>query len=255
MFDDYFFPRQLTAAERRRRAEREAQRLARKGDACAPVIISGQAIAHTFWGRSWCENIERYSDYYNRLDRGRSYVRTGAVVDLAIEPGVVKARVAGTRLYSVEVKISALPPERWRALCRRCSGAIDTLVELLQGRFSRAVMDEMCARETGLFPFSKEIAFACSCPDAASMCKHVAAVLYGIGARLDAQPQLLFVLRGVDHNELVAAAGRDPLPAAGRAVRSAKRLENVDLAELFGIDIATDVGSTRKRAKKKRRQG
>jgi len=251
VFDDYhYFPPRLTAAQRKRRAEREAQRLARAGAACAPVVISGNAIARTFWGRSWCQNIERYSDFYNRLERGRSYVRTGAIVDLAIAPGVVNARVMGTRLYSVEVKISSLPRERWKALCRSCSGAIDTLVELLQGRFSKAVMDRMCARETGLFPFPKEIAFTCSCPDSASMCKHVAAVLYGIGARLDAQPELLFALRNVDQSELVAAAGSDPMPGAGRA-NAGRRLTNANLSELFGIDVAAGETPVRKAPAKK----
>jgi len=234
-YDDDFRP-YVSAAQRKLRAQRAAQRLARKGGSHAPVVISGTAIAKTFWGSSWCRNIEGYADFRSRLERGRSYVRTGAVVDLALAPGVVSARVMGSRLYEVEVKIEPLPKARWDALCARCSGAIDSLVELLQGRFSHAVMEHICERDTGLFPRQREITFTCTCPDWAVMCKHVAAVLYGIGARLDEAPQLIFALRKVDEEALIAGAGSD-LRMADRGGR-ARRLENANLSELFGIDVA-----------------
>lgn len=236
MHDDSYFKPYIPAADRRRRAEKASAKLDKGGAAREPVAISGNAIARTFWGRSWCVNLERYSDYSNRLGRGRSYVRSGAVLDLRIDRGQVTAAVMGSRLYTVKVKIGTVPSARWDLLCRRCTGGIDSVVELLQGRFSKAVMEHICGTEAGLFPAPREIGFDCTCPDWADMCKHVAAVLYGIGARLDTRPELLFALRGVDGNDLIAAAGQGvTAPAAGGA--TAKRLEGANLSALFGLEI------------------
>jgi uncharacterized Zn finger protein len=159
------------------------------------------------------------------------------VVDLQVKPGEVAARVSGSSLYTVKVEVKALPGPRWQAVCADCSGAIDSLVELLQGRFSQGVMERLCRPDTGLFPSPKEIAFECSCPDWASMCKHVAAVLYGVGARLDQRPELLFLLRRVDQQELVARAGRD-LPLSKHAPQREKVLAGADLSELFGLELS-----------------
>jgi uncharacterized Zn finger protein len=222
---------------RRFRAEREMERLRKKGHPVSPVVLEGRAIARTFWGESWCRNLERYSDYSNRLPRGRTYVRNGSVVDLQIARGVVKARVSGTSLYTVRVEVSPVPRPRWTALCRNCAGGIDSLVELLQGRLSKGVMERICAEKTGLFPSPAEIRFSCSCPDWAAMCKHVAAVLYGTGARLDARPELLFELRGVDGSELIARAGKD-LSLARKGPVAGRALAAEGLSELFGIDLA-----------------
>jgi uncharacterized Zn finger protein len=236
----YPFKRYVSVASRMQRAQREAKRLGSKGVQTSPVQIAGRTTASTFWGASWCQNIERYSDFFNRLERGRSYVRSGAVIDRGIAPGAVRARVVGTSLYTVEVKIAPLPQQRWRDVCARCAGSIDSVVELLQGRLSQSVMGHICAKEMGLFPAPREIKFECSCPDWASMCKHVAAVLYGIGARLDQQPELLFVLRKVDQNELISSAGRGTELEAGKG-RGARRVESANLSELFGIDIVEAV--------------
>ena len=180
------------------------------------MIIEGRKIAKSFWGKSWCSNLERYSDFASRLPRGRSYVRNGLVVDLQIAAGKVAALVSGSELYESTITIAPVRATRWKAICRDCSGSIDSLVELLQGRLAKGVMDRVCREGDGLFPAPGEIKLSCSCPDWADMCKHVAAVLYGVGARLDEQPQLLFVLRGVDENELIAGAGQD---LAARALR------------------------------------
>ena len=161
----------------------------------------GAPLPRTFWGKAWCENLESYRDYENRLPRGRTYVRNGSVVDLQIAPLEVTAMVSGSELYTVKISIKAMPKAQWQSLCRDCAGGIDSLVELLQGRFSKGVMERLCRQDNGLFPKPSEIRFSCSCPDSASMCKHVAAVLYGVGSRLDEQPELLFRLRAVDHSE------------------------------------------------------
>jgi len=233
----YGFRPYVSVRARRHEAQREMERLRKKGHVVSPVVIEGRAIARTFWGQSWCRNLERYSDYSNRLPRGRTYVRNGSVVDLQVARGEVTARVSGSSLYTVRVQVVEVSRARWTALCRSCAGGIDSLVELLQGRLSKGVMERICAEKTGLFPAPAEIQLACSCPDWATMCKHVAAVLYGIGARLDARPELLFELRGVDQSELVARAGKG-LPLAGKGPAAGRVLAAEGLSELFGIDLA-----------------
>ena len=216
-----------------------------------PVVVEGRAIAKTFWGQAWCDNLERYSDFANRLPRGRTYVRNGSVVDLHIAPGAVRAMVAGSDLYRIEVNVAPVPSARWRAVCRDCAGAIDSVVELLQGRFSKGVMTRLCQERTGLFPSPGEIEFTCSCPDWASMCKHVAAVLYGIGARLDEQPELLFALRKVDQQDLITRAGKG-LARPGKGPKARKVLDAGDLSEMFGIEI---VQPAKRRAAVRKRRG
>jgi uncharacterized Zn finger protein len=208
----------------------------KEGRLVAPVVIAGRKIANTFWGLAWCDNLEHYSDFANRLPRGRTYVRNGSVVDLQIRPGLVEAQVSGSSLYRVRVKVQAVPAPHWQALCKDCGGAIESLVELLQGRFSRGVMERLCRQGAGLFPTPKEIAFSCSCPDGAYMCKHVAAVLYGIGARLDTEPELLFRLRAVDGQELLARAAAG-LTLAAPELAADRVLGGDGLEELFGLDL------------------
>jgi uncharacterized Zn finger protein len=227
----------VSVAKKRRQAEREVAKLKKRGRSIAPVKIEGRTIAKSFWGQAWCTNLERYSDYENRLPRGRSYVRNGSVVDLQIARGEVAAMVAGSDLYKIKIAISPVKTSRWRAICRDCAGTIDSLVELLQGRLAKGVMDRVCREGDGLFPSPAEIKLSCSCPDWADMCKHVAAALYGVGARLDEKPQLLFVLRGVDENELIAGAGTDLLLSKATPY-GAKVLDHGDVAALFGLEMA-----------------
>jgi uncharacterized Zn finger protein len=231
------WPAYVPVAERRRQAEREVDERRRAGQQIAPVVIEGRKISTTFWGKAWCDNLESYRDYENRLPRGRSYVRNGSVLDLRISPLTVKALVSGSSVYEVSVKVAATPEARWRSMCRDCAGGIDSLVELLQGRLSKAVMERLCRQDQGLFPEPSEIDFSCDCYDDASMCKHVAAALYGVGARLDAQPELLFRLRAVDEKDLLTHLDKiTPLsltgPAAGRV------LESDDISAMFGIEMA-----------------
>ncbi|MGH9446157.1 MAG: SWIM zinc finger family protein, partial [Terriglobia bacterium] len=227
----------VSVAERRRKAAREMEKLSKKGRPISPVVIEGRTIAKTFWGKAWCDNLEGYSDFANRLPRGRTYVRNGSVVDLQIAPREVTALVSGSDIYKVVVKLTPVSKARWTSICADCAGAIDSLVELLQGRFSKGVMERICLQKTGLFPSPAEIKLSCSCPDWASMCKHVAAVLYGIGARLDQQPELLFKLHEVDEKELIANAGKG-LPLATEALVAGKSLGSADLSAMFGLEMA-----------------
>jgi uncharacterized Zn finger protein len=226
----------VPVAERRKKAEREITRLRKQGHPIAPVSIEGRTIARTFWGKAWCANLESYRDYENRLPRGRSCVRNGLVLDLRILPQKIEAMVSGSSIYDVGITVGALPPSQWRSICKACAGGIDSLVELLQGRFSEAVMERICRQDGGLFPKPSEIGFSCSCPDGASMCKHVAAALYGVGARLDAESELLFRLRAVDANDLVAGLD-EALPLADRLVDGGKVLATDDVSALFGLDF------------------
>ena len=226
----------VSVAERRKKAEREMAKLRKEGHTTAPVVLQGRALAKTFWGKAWCDNLESYSDYANRLPRGRTYVRNGSVVDLQVNGGEVKATVIGSQLYQVTVKVLPIPKAHWSAICKDCSGSIDSLVELLQGRLSKAVMERVCQQKTGLFPAPAEIKLSCSCPDWASMCKHVAAVLYGIGARLDEQPALVFELRAVHEGELIASAAKGRTLAT-KTPASAKVLDGDDLSALFGLEM------------------
>ena len=226
----------VPVAERRRKAALETARLQKKGISSAPVVVQGRALATTFWGKSWCSNLEAYSDYANRLPRGRTYVRNGSVVDLQVAGGEIKARVMGSEMYQVTVKVAPLSKAHWAAICNDCAGSIDSLVELLQGRLSQAVMARVCQQKTGLFPAPSEITLACSCPDWADMCKHVAAVLYGIGVRLDEQPSLVFKLRAVDERELIASAARAGTLAT-QTPAPAKVLDADDLSALFGLEM------------------
>src|SRR2546423_5416972 len=232
----------VSVAEKRRNAERELAKLRKRGQSISPVRIEGRKIAKSFWGQSWCTNLERYSDFENRLPRGRTYVRNGSVVDLQIAKGEVAAMVAGSDLYKIKIAIAPVKNARWKAICRDCAGSIDSLVELLQGRLAKGVMDRVCRRAAAWFRRPGEIELSCSCPDWADMCKHVAAALYGVGARLDQKPQLLFVLRGVDEGDLFAGSG-EGMSLSKAAPSAANVLDDGDVAALFGLEMADAGGS------------
>ena len=230
----YGFRPYVSVAKRRAKAAKEVAKRVKNGQKVSPVQIEGRTIASTFWGQAWCTNLESYSDFANRLPRGRTYVRNGSVVDLQIEKGRIKALVSGSELYEIQIEIAALPKKNWQTLKAQSAGKISTLVELLQGKLSKAIMELVTDRDKGLFPKPAEITMRCSCPDYAGMCKHVAAVMYGVGNRLDSSPELLFLLRAVDHLELIEQA----IPAAPvRAKSGAPTIAADNLAAIFDIEI------------------
>lgn len=233
----WFWRPYVPVAQRRARAMKQMEKLRKKGVNIQPVKIDGRQITRTFWGRAWCDHLQKFSDFANRLPRGRTYVRNGSVCHLDIQKGRITAKVSGSEIYDIDVKIKELPKDKWRRVKDSCAGQIGSLLELLQGRLSDQVMAVVTDRDQGLFPRPGEISLDCSCPDWADMCKHVAAVLYGVGARLDERPELLFLLRGVDHQELVTEdAARKVVAKAGKTDR--KRLDDSELAAVFGIDLA-----------------
>jgi uncharacterized Zn finger protein len=247
----------VSVAERQRRAAKELEELRKTGVEIEPVGIPGRIIAKSFWGKGWCDHMESFRDYSNRLDRGKTYARNGSVCHMTVSRGRVDAKVAGSELYDVSITIKALPAQKWEAIKKKCHGQIGSLIELLQGKLSDEVMGVVTQRKEGLFPDPSEITMRCSCPDSARMCKHIAAVIYGVGSRLDHKPEVLFVLRGVNHEELIQENVEQELIGSKRG--KSKRLAASSLEDVFGIELGesdeSEVTATpkprRKAAKKK----
>lgn len=204
-----------------------------------PVVVTGTKIATTFWGLNWCENLERYQDFANRLPRGRAYLRNGSVADLVIEPGRIRSLVSGSQPYRIEIQIKTLPPAAWKSILQDCAQEVDSLLDLLQGKFSDGVMKRLTRTDGGLFPRPDEIQMRCSCPDYADVCKHIAATFYGVGARLDQQPELLFKLRRVNHLELIGEATTAANLERAFTGESSTTLADGDLGDIFGIELDT----------------
>ena len=235
------YPPYVSVAEKRAKAERKLKQLMKKNPKIRPIMIEGTALARTWWGKEWNKNLERYADYSNRIGRGRSYVRHRAVLDLQIKPGEVNALVQGStaRPYKVTIKIKAISKTAWANMQEACAGQFDSLQKLLNGKFPKALKDIFTTKGKGLFPTPLEIDFSCSCPDWASMCKHVAAALYGVGARLDEDPSLFFKLRKGDMDALVSQAVADKTDKMLKKAekKSSRVMEDADLADVFGIDL------------------
>jgi len=233
----YGWPKYVPVAKRKKQAEKTVAKLVKQGKKLEPINIEGRTIAKTYWGKSWCENLESYSDYANRLPRGRTYVRNGSVIDLKIATGSITALVSGSSIYTITIDIKALAHDKWQALIKECSGKIDSVIELLKGGFSKSIMEVIARKQQGLFPHPSEIKINCSCPDYAGVCKHVAAVFYGVGARLDTNPELLFTLRQVDPSELIITdSALEILVQPGTEQQA---FAGDDLSGIFGIDIDT----------------
>lgn len=233
---DYGWAPYVTVAERRAKARKQMEKLKKKGLAVQPVETGGRKIATSFWGKGWCDHMESFSDFENRLPRGRTYVRNGSVCHLAIESGQIKAIVSGSTLYNVKITIAPLAKKRWLTVKRACSGKIASLIDLLRGKLDKGVMQVVSDRNEGLFPLPGEMKFDCNCPDWADMCKHVAAVLYGVGTRLDDSPEMLFLLRGVNHEELIDVTAAVNVVAQKGSSR--RRIAATGISDVFGIDLA-----------------
>ena len=253
------YPEYVSVAAKKAKAAKKLKQLRGENPGIKPIFIEGRTIAKTWWGKSWNLNLERYADYSNRIGRGRSYVRHGAVLDLRIDQGRVEALVQGStsRPYSVIIKIKAVSDSIWREIKSACEGKLDSLQGLLAGKFPKALGEIFMARGEGLFPSPKEIEFECSCPDWAYMCKHVAAVLYGIGARLDEDPGLFFKLRKVKMDDLVTQAVKGKTrKLLEKAEKKSKRvIAESDLSKVFGIDLGEDTGIDTKKTTANKKPG
>ncbi|NLB51644.1 MAG: hypothetical protein GX808_01735 [Syntrophomonadaceae bacterium] len=254
MYDDYNLE-YVPKAVKKKMAEDNIAYLRKKGAGeLAPINISGRQLSSTWWGKAWNRNLERYSDFSNRIGRGRSYVRNGAVLDLKIQAGYIQALVQGSirKPYKVDINIQPLLPERWEEIRIACEGQIDSMQELIDGKFPPELSELFTAQGSGLFPVPREISFTCSCPDWAMMCKHVAAVLYGVGARLDEDPTLFFTLRGVDIHDLISKAvqirTQNMLSKSG--TKSRRILEDADITSMFGVEVEAVIEDSRDLGKK-----
>lgn len=231
----YSYQRAPLVTELAADASREAKRRERLGEHLEPIQASGRAVSTTPWGRAWCDNLISYSGLINRFERGRKYLRHGAVIDLKIAPSEVRAIVVGSSVYDVKITLKPIQPERWRAIQADCAGGISSLVSLLKGEVSPEISTRIARPKDGLFPDFLEVHFSCTCPDYATVCKHVAATVYGVGMRLDDAPELLFTLRQVDPSDLIATATKGVVltapPPTGRTLQAS------DLADLFGVDL------------------
>ncbi|MCF7955124.1 MAG: SWIM zinc finger family protein [Phycisphaerae bacterium] len=244
----------VSVAQQRAKARKKMAKLRKQGMDIQPVEIEGRTIARSFWGKGWCDHLESFSDYSNRLPRGRRYARNGSVCHLEIQEGRIEAMVSGSELYKVKINIKPLKQTIWKSIKQRCSGKIGSMLELLQGKLSDQVMSIVADQNEGLMPLPKEISLKCSCPDWAVMCKHVAAVMYGIGNRLDSMPELLFTLRGVNANELIA--GNIALPISDTTT-AGNTIADDQLSNIFGIEMDSKIAVEQKEdnlpTKKKRK--
>jgi uncharacterized Zn finger protein len=235
------YPEYVPVAQRRAQAERKLAQLRKKNPKLKPIIIAGRALATTWWGKSWNSNLERYADYNYRLERGRSYARHRSILDLQLSPGKATALVLGSssQPYKITIEIDTLSDRNWAAIRTACAGSFDSLHELLAGTFPNTLKNLFFEEGAGLFPTPREIHFTCSCPDAASMCKHVAASLYGIGARFDEDSSLFFTLRGINIDEIISETISETTQALLRQSerQSANVLEDVNLGDVFGIEL------------------
>lgn len=245
----YFQGPSVSVGQKRELGRKAAAQLAKKeGREACPVQASGRELAKTFWGKKWCENLARYSSLANRLPRGATYVRNGSVADLVIESGRVRAIVGGSEAYTIQISIRTLDSRTWKSILQDCASGIETLLELLQGRLSTQVMTRLTQTRGGLFPEPGEISMSCSCPDSAVVCKHIAAVFYGVAVRLDQQPELLFRLRNVDHMELISQAGSAAALDEALGVSSSAELAEGDLSDIFGIELELGGAGTVKKS-------
>lgn len=235
------YPKYVSVGQKIAKAEKKLKQLRKKMPDIRPVILAGSSLARNWWAKSWNDNLERYADYDNRIGRGRSYLRHGAVLDLKIAPGKVTALVMGTAAnpYEITITIQPVSASHWQTIKKQCQGHLKSLQDLLAGKFPKALAEIFFTQDQGLFPTPKAIRFHCSCPDSALMCKHVAAAFYGIGARFDEDPSLFFTLRGVDSGELIADAVKGSTDELLNKTRkkTAKVIDDADLADLFGIDM------------------
>ena len=227
----------IPIAAQRNSAEKILAKLRKKDPNIQPLIIEGNKIANTWWGIAWCKNLERYADFENRIGRGRSYVKNGFVVDLRISEGIISAQVSGTSLYTVTIKIDKLPEKKWNKIIELCAKRIDSIAILVDGQFPEEFQETFMKQEDGLFPSPREIHMNCSCPDWATMCKHVAAVLYGVGAKLDTDPLLFFTLRGIDPTDLIKKSIDEKMKSllTNSDKKSTRVIDEKDVERIFGI--------------------
>ncbi len=241
----------VSKAEKIQKALKTREKMAKKGVVLDPVIVEERTISRTWWGQSWIQNLERYADYSNRLPRGRSYLRNGSILDLKIDSNKITALVTGSRSkpYKIGITIKSISKSAEAVLMKKGRESLDSMHSLLAGDFPPELKEEFFKQGSGLFPSPKEISIDCSCPDWATMCKHVAGALYGVAVRLDEKPELFFTLRGIDIKPFVVSVAKEE---SKKLLQKSKILSSRvlssdesddDMAELFGIALEGKIGN------------
>lgn len=237
----YGFAPYVSVAAKKAKAQKKLAQLRKKSPGIAPLNVEGTQLAKTWWAKAWNANLEKYADFSNRIGRGRSYVRNGFVLDFKIDKGKVTALVQGTspKPYNVNIQIRPMNKAAGIKIKQQCEGKIESLQELIEGRFPKELNEVFTAKGDGLFPTPQEIEFNCSCPDWAGMCKHVAATLYGVGVKLDHNPKLFFTLRNADMNDLITKAVKEK---SKKMIQKSKKktsrvISNIDAGRVFGIEL------------------
>ena len=234
----YGFAEYVPVAEKKANALNAIKKLKEKDPNISPVIIEG-TLGKTWWSKSWNKNLESYADYSNRISRGKSYVRQHCVVDLKISKGEIFSKVQGSRIkpYDIEIKIETLTKEAMNHVLMSCQKSIESIEQLVEGKFPKGLETLICDKNEGLFPSPKAIQFSCTCPDYAVMCKHVAATLYGIGVRLEEDPLLFFELRDIDINGLIKKSIEEKLENMLKHAgdKSDRTIEDDNIEDLFGF--------------------
>lgn len=236
MWGDYEY---VPVAKKRQDAQKALEKLKKIRPDIRPVVITGNKVAKTWWGNAWNKNLEAYADFSNRIGRGRAYVRNGFVLDLQIDAELVTAIVAGSgrNPYNVTIEIKALSSAKWKKITEVCGRSIANIDQLAQGKFPEELEILFTQKGEGLFPSPKEIEFSCDCPDWADMCKHVAAVLYGVGARLDEDPTLFFKLRNIEIEALIKKSIEEKMDNMLKNFenKTQRVIADADISGLFGI--------------------
>lgn len=238
-----FYQNYISISDQKAMALKSKKRLEKNlNRSLEPIILASTKLATSWWGKMWNTNLERYAEYSNRIGRGKTYVKNELVIDLQIEESKVFAYVQGKRRdpYQIAIYIDPTKPGLIEQIKEKCQGKLDTVEELLEGKFSKEISSIFMIQGAGLFPEPKEIKFRCSCPDYTSCCKHVSAVLYGIGSKLDVNPLLFFTLRGINLDDFlkdVIISKTENILDKGIKCKSKRIIDNANIEDLFDIDL------------------
>jgi len=203
--------------------------------------MARRAFGKTWWAKKWIEALEILGrDYSNRLPRGRTYARRGAVKDLVITPGEVMARVQGTRRtpYRVKIRLKALTDKQWQKVVKVLAERAIFAAKLLSGEMPPNIDEVFNSCGLSLFPAkANELETSCSCPDWANPCKHIAATHYVLAEVFDRDPFLLFELRGRTKEKVLeelraARSLQDSAEEESLAVREKEILEKMAIDDL-----------------------
>lgn len=229
MCEEDYTPRMPVARLATLAAER-LRELQSNGAELCPVVNKSRKLATNYWGAAWMRHLARCEAGGLNLAPGRSLLRHGSVLDLRLSQGKIAALVSADELYEVELSITPLDDERLEHLKKACYGNIASCVALLEGKVDADVLNMLCADETGVLPEPADWHMYCSCTDWSEPCAHAAAAVYAAGCLIDAEPGLLFTLRGIDVSALLPS--EQPLQLASDA-----SFDAAALSATFGIDI------------------